>query len=161
MESYYEKPVLMLNNLINDLKIGAEIFEKASAATNKENLKKLFGRIKEKDVEYQKRLENEIKKYDGKLITNQEKSNLNTFLDSLKENDNIEQQNRNLKILEYCMKSEYDIQIDFTKVVAAEIPGETKDVITEQYNEIRDFHAEIKVLIEREVKNQKELGNKN
>ena len=152
MESYFEKPVLMVNNLISALNKGYNGFTDAVDAIENQDLKKLFNKIREKKSSFIESLKKEIQKYNGEVKIEKVTTD-NNFEMSINDS-NVKDKNKTQSILEYCEKLEYSIQMEYANAVGAEIPGETKDVITGQYNEIRDFHDQLKILIEREKKSK-------
>ena len=152
MESYYEKPVLAVNNLISVLNKGNDRLIAAVNLFEDQDVKKLINKVIDKQLYFIECLKKENQKYNTEVKADRvtAENNFEISINDLK----IKDENETNSVLNYCEKLVYNIQMEFADTISAEIPGETKDVITKIYNEIRDFHDQFKVLIEREKKSK-------
>ena len=117
-----------------------------------QDVKKLINKVIDKQLYFIECLKKENQKYNTEVKADRvtAENNFEISINDLK----IKDENETNSVLNYCEKLEYNIQMEFADTISAEIPGETKDVITKIYNEIRDFHDQFKVLIEREKKSK-------
>ncbi len=153
MEEVHEKTISLLSNLLAVSSSANSSFEEAAEVIEDVDLKQLFKKIAEKKLEYVSQLKTEIERINGK-VKNENSQSINFPNDSVSNKEykmKINNEDK-LEILKISEKLEYDVMMNYSRTVKAELPGITKDIVTSQYNEIRDFHDNIKVLIEREKK---------
>jgi uncharacterized protein (TIGR02284 family) len=147
METSNKAVALILNNLMNRCKESLHGFQTLAEASKDKETTDILNKYASQRQDFIKELQQEILIFaeNDETLGNISSSDQSSWIQIQKVVAEPSREN----IIELCRDEEINLSLEYSNSIKQELPGNTKGLVTKQYNLVRNARDEFKLLYER------------